>query len=104
MFDVLGWLNYLLDSFKNIVWGVFQSIFTLFKDFFFWLVDTILGFVVSVISSLGMPDMSGIPGAWGSLPGEVIWMAHAAGVDVAAGMIVSAMIVRLVLMAIPFIW
>ena len=103
MFDVLGWLNYLLDSLKNIIWGVFQSIFNLFKDFFFWIIDTVLGFLVSIISTLGMPDMSSIAGAWSSLPGATIWMAHAVGLDIAIGMFVSAMIVRLILMAIPFI-
>ena len=103
MFDVLGWLNYLLDSLKNIVWGMFDSILNVFKDFFFWLLDSILSFGVGLLGSLPMPDFTMISGMWGLLPSGTLWMIQAVGLDIAAGMFISAVIVRLILMLVPFI-
>ena len=105
MFDVLGWLNYLLDSFKNIVFGIFESFWYFVKDCFFWLIDQFFTFgdyVFTQITSM-FPEIGHISSSWGSLPGELLWVLSASGVDTAIGMIVSAMAIRFVLNFIPFV-
>jgi hypothetical protein len=105
MFDVLGWLNYLLDSAKNIIYAVFISLFNLFKDFMFYIWDSVLSFgeyVITAVTSM-LPDMSGVSSQWASVPANAIALLGYCSVDTAIGIIISALIVRLVLNFIPLI-
>lgn len=105
MFDVLGWLNYLLDSAKNIIYAVFLSLFDLFMDFVFYIWDSILSFgeyIIASVTSL-LPDMSGVTSQWSHLPANALALLAYCSVDTAIGILISALIVRLILNFIPFI-
>lgn len=105
MFDVLGWLNYLLDSAKNIIYAVFLALFTFFKDIVFYIWDSALSFgeyIITTVTSL-MPDISGMNAQWGNIPANALALLGYCSVDTAIGIIISALIVRLILNFIPFI-
>lgn len=96
--------NVIGDSVKwlgDLVLAVFGSIWDLFKDLFAWVLETMLGIVVSALSALDTTALTAFsPGA--GLPEEITNVMALCGVGSAVGIITTAIGIRLVLQLIPF--
>lgn len=103
--DIGGWINYLLEKIKNIITVVFEDVVEMFKDIAFWVWDGVLDvtdFFIGVISAQ-FPDLGSAPSWWSSLGGDLTGLLGYLQFDVALGLIISALLIRLVLNFIPFI-
>lgn len=92
--------QFLLDLFQKLT----GSLFYMLRDLLLWIFDQFINLVVTLITALPSIDFSVLnPGKYfPSLPSSMINMMQYLHVDVAIGMIISALVIRLTLQLIPF--
>jgi hypothetical protein len=92
-------LEYLLDLLKK--FG--NTLYDMLKDFVAWLFDSILSLINTILSTLPAIDFSTFnPGTYfAAFPASLTNMLHYLHVDAALGIIVSALVIRLLLQLIP---
>lgn len=83
--------------------SVVFTIFDMLKDFFFWLVDTLLTFAISLLNAISFPVTWNPSQYISALPPEVKNMLGLIGLQEAFSIIVSAILIRLALQLIPFV-
>lgn len=82
--------------------AVFEAAWDLLRDAVCWPFDQVTDIVVSAVESLDMGGLRQYTAAWGALPAEILNILGLVGVGEAAGIIVTAIGIRLVLQLIPF--
>lgn len=105
MFDVQGWLDYIVDSLFNLVKSLWDGILDFFQDFFFYIIEKLMEFSVWVINTFldpFVPSMN-VAALWASVTGPGLSMINYINIPEAIAIIVSALIIRLVLNFIPFV-
>lgn len=80
----------------------FAAIWDVIKDAFCWILEQLLTLAVSAANSLDLSGLQTYITAWGDLPGDIINVMGLLGAGEAAGIISSAVIIRLILQLIPF--
>ncbi|MBC8283225.1 MAG: DUF2523 domain-containing protein [Nitrospinae bacterium] len=104
IFDVQGWLNYLIDGIVNIVETIFDGLWNIFGEILLFIVDAFLDvvdWVISLISSM-LPTLN-IPTWWGQIGADALGILGYIQVDTGIGIVVAALLIRLILNFIPFI-
>lgn len=81
---------------------VFRAAWDMVTDVLAWAVEQTLEVVVSLLGALDLSALQTHAAAWGSLPADVLNVMGLLGVGSAAGIIVAAVGIRLVLQLIPF--
>lgn len=92
--DVVGW-------FADIFVAIFKALWDLVTDFFVWIFDQLLALVVSAVSAINFDGLNSY-NAQSSLPSEVLNIMGLIGAGEAAGIIVAAIGIRLLLQLVPF--
>ena len=104
MFDVLGWLEWLVDSFFNLVKKGFDAIQEIFQDFFFYIVRLVLDFglyILDLIDSF-FPNYD-LNSFWLSVGSDFLNVLGYLQFHTAIGIVVSAFVIRMIINLIPFI-
>lgn len=81
---------------------VFSSLWTMIKDVFYWLMDTVWGFAISLMDTVGQALTFNPATYISALPAETVNIMAAVGIGEATTIIVAAITVRLFLQMIPF--
>lgn len=93
--DVAKWF---LDLIKDVV-EVFWKLIT---DVICWCFDKFLGLAISILGSFDTSALGSWSSATGSLGSEILNICGALGVHYALGIILAAIVIRIMLQLIPF--
>ena len=93
--DIVSW-------FAQIFVAIFTALWDFFRDVICWVVEQLLGIVVSVAGSIDVSGLTGYVGNWGNLPAEIVNVMGLLDFGDAAAIIISACTIRLLLQLIPF--
>lgn len=91
------WDNF-IDFFKDI----FEALWLLVKDFFFWVLETILELAKNIISAMDFTQIEQYASSFGSLPADVLNIMGLIGLGYALGIIFTAISIRFLLQLVPF--
>jgi len=104
---MLDWLKQrivdIIQWFSDIFVAIFDSLWDIIKDAFSWIFEQILNIVVSILNSLDVSGLFSYCSSWGTLPSEILNVMGLCGFGDAAGVIGTAVLIRLVLQLIPFV-
>ncbi|QPJ62843.1 MAG: DUF2523 domain-containing protein [Candidatus Nitronauta litoralis] len=104
-FDIVGWIQYAFELFKNIIYAVFNDLVEVLNDFAFFILEQMLGvfdWAIGLVSS-SFPDIGDAPNWWAGLSQELLNLAGYIHIDTGLGIVIGALIIRLILNFIPFI-
>lgn len=103
MFDVIGWFEWLIDSFFNLGKKVFDGIQDFFQDIFFWVIRQFMefGLYMAGLVDEAMPDID-LDAAWLTLGNDFLSIAGYLGLHQAMTILVSAYGIRFFLNFMPF--
>ena len=104
VFDVLGWLNFLIVSIINIVQAAYDAAWNLLGDFLLYSLDSYLNIVdwaVDLVSSI-MPVIDA-PQLWSAINADVMGLLGYIGFGTAIEMVVGALTIRFIMNFIPFV-
>lgn len=104
-FDIIGWIEYGFELLKNIISAVFQDVVEVLSDFGYWLLDETLGifdWAIGLVSS-AFPDIGDAPNWWAGLSQDILNTCGYIHIDTGIGIVIGALVVRLILNFIPFI-
>lgn len=95
-----------MQSFFNAIIQVFVDLMValelLLKDIFYWVIDTVLDFVIPLLDTVGQ-TLTFNPATYiNAMPAETVNFMAAVGIGEATTIIVAALTVRLILQLIPF--
>ena len=95
-----------MQSFFDAIIQVFvelmKALELLLQDIFYWLIDTVLSFVIPLLDTLGQ-TLTFNPATYiNAMPAETLNFMAAVGIGEATTIIVAALTVRLILQLIPF--
>lgn len=82
--------------------AVFKAAWDMVTDLVCWALDGVLGVAVSMASAVDISGVTNSISRWGTVPAEVLNVLGLLGAGEAAGVIVAAIGVRLLLQLIPF--
>lgn len=101
---MLDWLANRWNEFIDFVWRIVLSIFDMLKDFFIWVMETILDAAIALLDGISsLVDGLDVASYFGSLPPETANMLSQLGLSEAMGMIITAITVRFLLQMIPLV-
>lgn len=83
--------------------AVFTSAWLALTDLISWAFAGFLSIAVTAINSLDLGGLTAYAAGWSGLPSEMIEVLQAVGLTSAFGIIISAIIVRVILQLIPFV-
>jgi hypothetical protein len=86
-----------------VISSLFTSIVVLLKDFFFWIVESILDLAISILDSFDLSGLVDALGAFGDLPSEIVNILGLIGIGEALAIIGAAILIRFALQLIPFV-
>lgn len=94
-----------IKAFAAWLWGLAKAavltVFDMLKDVFFWIIDTVLGFVMVLLGSLDFSAFN--PAAYiAAIPADITNVLGLIGLGEATAIIVFAIGIRIVLQLIPF--
>lgn len=92
----LAWIGDLFAS-------ALTAVYSVFKDAFSWVFDSLLGVAVSAISAVDVSGISAYTSGSRNLPAEILNVLSLLGVGEAISIIVSALLIRMTLQLIPFV-
>lgn len=98
---LLGVVKFVIKWFSDLFVGIFKALWDMFTDLFCWCLDKLMSLAVSAANSLDLSGLTGFAPSSG-LPEEIINVMQLCGVGTAVGIIVSAIVLRLILQLIPF--
>lgn len=88
--------------FAQLFLGVFSSLWHLVTDLPCWVLDQVLGIVVSALGAFNFSGINASLGAFNELPAEIINILGLLGFAEAMGIIATAITIRIGLQLIPF--
>ena len=104
MFDWLKQkLNDIVQWFSDLAVEVFKAAWDFLKDGICWCFEQVLGVAVSAANSIDVSGMQDWGQSWGTLPGDILNVMGLLGVGTASGIIITAVLIRLLLQLIPFV-
>lgn len=95
---IVGFAKWVADC----VLQVFVDAWELITDVPVWVFDQVCGLVVSIIAELDLSGFDAYQSTWSTLPAEIANTAAYLGIVEAGGIILAAIMIRLVLQLIPF--
>jgi hypothetical protein len=98
---ILSGLHEFADWLLSLVQKIFDSLFTLLKDIFFWVFEQVMQFLVTMIGDIDLTGLNDIPIA-SDIPDDVLNMISLLGIPQDLTLIVAALGVRFALQLIPF--
>jgi len=101
---MLDWFANRWNDFIDFMWRLVLSLYDMFKDFFIWIMESLMTVAVTMLDGVGAL-MSGLDIAqyMTFLPAETTYMLSQIGLSQAMGMIVTSISVRFILQTIPFV-
>lgn len=90
------------DSIKTFAVEFVSDLFEILQDGFSWAFEQILAIVTAVADSVPVPEWS-FSSAWSALPETVVQFALRVGVAEGLSIVIGALLIRLLLQAIPFV-
>lgn len=101
---MLDWLASRFNDFVDFMWRLVLSLFDMFKDLFYFIIESLLDVGVVMLQGVGSL-MNGLDVAqyMTALPPETTNMLSQVGLSQAMGMIVTCLTVRFILQMIPFV-
>lgn len=101
---MLDWLANRWNDLIDFLWRIVLSIFDMLKDFFIWIMETLMDGVILLIEGIsGLLDGLSVAGHFGALPPETASMMSQLGLTEAMGMIITSLTVRFLLQLIPLV-
>lgn len=97
------WFANIPDFIIAVIYTIFTSLFELLKDLFFWIVDTLLTFAISLVGELDFSAVTQYLDSFGDLPAEIINILGLIGIGEAFAIIGAAILIRFLLQLIPFV-
>ncbi|RQO83722.1 DUF2523 family protein [Acidovorax sp. FJL06] len=98
---LLGVVKSVVGWFSDLAVAIFKALWDMFTDLFCWCLDKLMTLVVSAANGLDLSGLTGFAPSSG-LPEEIINVMQLCGVGTAVGIIISAIVLRLILQLIPF--
>lgn len=93
-----GWFEALFDKLDQLL----NTFFDMLKDVFYWVIDTVLGLAMTLLSGvMGNPELS-LAQYFTALPPETRDVIARIGLAEALAVIAGAIVIRLLLQLIPF--
>ena len=101
---MLDWLAQRWNDFVDFMWRLVLSLFDMFKDFFIWIMESLLDVAIVMLDGVGAL-MNGLDVAqyFSALPPETSYMLSQVGLSQAMGMVITSISVRFILQTIPFV-
>lgn len=101
---MLDWFANRWNDFIDFLWRLVLSVFDMLKDFFFFIMESLLDVAVAMLDGVGAL-MNGLDVAQyiSALPPETSHMLSQIGLSQAMGMVVTCIGVRFILQTIPFV-
>lgn len=101
---MLDWLANRWNDSIDFIWRIVLSLFDMLKDFFIWIVETLMDGAILLIDGLSslLGGISAV-GGMGMLPAETAGTLSQIGLTEAVGMIVVSLSIRFLLQLIPFV-
>jgi hypothetical protein len=101
----MGWVTDVLQWLLDLVSSVIQTLWDMVSDVLWLVVDLLMGAAVTVI---GLLDLSGlsefVPSSYlAALPAEMLQVLGLIRVGEALGIVVTAIVIRIILQLIPFV-
>ncbi|MBL4610916.1 MAG: hypothetical protein COB45_08410 [Gammaproteobacteria bacterium] len=92
------------DAFVKYIWDVCLSVFGFFKDMFWWVLDTIFSIGQTMLGSVsnGLSNLNPLM-YFDSIPSSTKWFMNAVGFNESMGIIITAITIRFLMQAIPFV-
>ena len=101
---MLDWLANRWNDFIDFLWRLVLSVYDMLKDFFFWVIDSLLDVAVFMLDGVGsIVGTLDVTQYFSSIPPETSYILSLIGLSQALGMIVSCLIIRFTLQMIPFV-
>lgn len=101
---LLGLISNLWDSFVEFLTNFLLTLFDALKDIFFFIIDTLLEFVVPLIDTITAPLTVFNPQTYiNALPPEILNIMGLLRVGEAMAIVIAALLIRLVMQLIPFV-
>ena len=101
---MLDWFANRWNDFIDFMWKLVLSVFEMLKDFFIWIMESLMTVAVAILDGVGAV-MGGLDVAqyMSFLPPETISILSQIGLSQAMGMIVTCLTVRFIIQMIPFV-
>lgn len=101
---MLDWLANRWNDLVDFLWQLVLSLFDMLKDFFIWIMETLLDVAIVMLDGVGfMMDGLDIAQYISALPPETSYMLSQIGLSQAMGMIITCISIRFILQTIPFV-
>lgn len=97
------WFANIPEFILAVVTTIFTSLFELLKDVFYWLLETLLDFAISIIGEFDFSAITQYLDAFGDLPSEIINILGLIGIGESLAIIGAAIVIRMLLQLIPFV-
>ena len=81
---------------------IFKAAWDVIKDGISWCFDALLGIVITAANGIDVSGMTGWGSSWSGLSSDILNVLGLLGAGTAAGIIVTAVGIRLVLQLVPF--
>lgn len=101
---ILPWIRDLFQALIDFLYRLMLTLFDFFKDFFWWILDSLFKAIILVMDSLSISLNSISPLTYiSAIPDTTKYYMAAAGFNECMGMVVAAITVRILLRLIPFV-
>lgn len=100
---MLDWFANRWNDFIDFMWKLLLSVFDMLKDFFIWIMESIMDIAIGLLNGVGAM-MSGLDIAqYSGLPPETAYTLNQIGLSQAMGMVITCIGIRFILQTIPFV-
>lgn len=101
---MLDWFAERWNDFIDFSYRIIMTFFDLLKDLFFWGIDSVLGFVISIIDGMSyLFSTIDVVSLINGLPPETKQVLALTGISEAMSMVVACILIRVFLQLIPFV-
>ncbi len=101
---MLDWLADTWNAFVDFMWQIVLSFLGLLKDFFIWIMDSLMDLVIVALDGLAVTmDGLSVTQYFSAIPPETAYIINIVGLSEAMGMIIISLTVRMILQLIPFV-
>ena len=101
---ILDWFANRWNDMIDFVWRIVLSIYDMLKDFFMWIIESLMTIGIVLLDSVGfLLEGLDIAKYFTMLPSETLYMLQITGFSEAMGMIVTCLGIRFLLQTIPFV-
>ncbi|PLK46940.1 DUF2523 family protein [Uliginosibacterium sp. TH139] len=96
------WIELVANWHKLVLKSIFSAIWKIATDVLCWALDKALGLAVDIIKSFDISGLGSVSAGFASLGADILNMAGLVGIKEALGIIVAALVIRMLLQLIPF--